>query len=59
MDTANQYCYNNYGFHFCHSWAKRTINDSLDDIKKVDDEDHITIHRKYQGSHFQAAILNY
>lgn len=46
MDTATQCYYNNYRLHFRHPWAKQTINSSLNAIKKVDDEDRVTVRRK-------------
>jgi len=46
VDTSNQCYYNNYHFHFRHPWAKQTISDSIDNIEKVDHEDHVTIRRK-------------
>lgn len=46
MDTATQCYYNNYRLHFVHPWAKQTINSSLNAIKKVDDEDRVTVCRK-------------
>lgn len=48
MDTTNLQCcyYNNYRFHLRNPWDKQTIKDTLDDIKKVDDEDRVTVRRK-------------
>lgn len=46
MDGTKQYCYDNYRFRFHHPWERKAIYDDFDDIKRVDDEDCVTVRKK-------------